>query len=175
VIDARSSQILLAVSTLLAGEGNDNPLGRMLLSSPPKPQRVINANMDDRLLVLGIDIADLTGKAIESVAPGRRYTMRIYYRVLAAVGGEWEAFLHIDGYRRRHNGDHKPMGGKYPMNMWLKEDLLVDEHEFALEPNFTPGNYTIYFGLFVGETRMKVKSGPNDNDNRVDGGPLRVQ
>ena len=41
--------------------------------------------------------------------------------------------------------------------------------------DLAPGTYTVFFGLFVGETRMKVTSGPNDNDNRIDGGPLRVQ
>jgi hypothetical protein len=101
--------------------------------------------------------------------------MRTYYRVLAPVTSEWEAFIHIDGYHRRHNGDHKPMNGKYPMSLWLPGDLLMDDHEFKLEPNFTPGSYTIYFGLFVGDTRLKVKSGPNDGDNRINGGPLRVQ
>ena len=51
----------------------------------------------------------------------------------------------------------------------------MDDYEFSLEPNFSPGTYTVFFGLFVGETRMKVVSGPNDHDNRIDGGPLRVQ
>jgi hypothetical protein len=51
----------------------------------------------------------------------------------------------------------------------------VDDHEFSLEPNFTPGTYSIFFGLFVGDTRMKVKSGPNDGDNRIMGGNLIVQ
>jgi hypothetical protein len=101
--------------------------------------------------------------------------MKIYYRVLAPVTTEWEGFIHIDGYHRRHNGDHKPMNGKYPMSLWLPGDLLADDHEFKLEPNFTPGTYEVYFGLFVGDTRLKVKSGPNDGDNRVNGGPLRVQ
>ena len=63
------------------------------------------------------------------------------------------------------------MNGKYPMALWLPGDLLIDDHEFKLEPNFTPGTYTIYFGLFVGDTRLKVKSGPNDGDNRINGGP----
>jgi hypothetical protein len=175
VLDARSSQIMLAASSLGASEKNENPLGKIILSAPPKPQRKIEVNLDDKLQVLGIDLIDLAGKPIESVAPGKKYKMRIYYRVLGPVGSEWEAFIHIDGYRRRHNGDHKPMGGKYPMTLWLKDDLLVDEYEFALEPNFTPGNYNIYFGLFVGDTRFKVKSGPSDGDNRINGGALRVQ
>jgi hypothetical protein len=91
------------------------------------------------------------------------------------MGSDWEAFIHIDGYHRRHNGDHKPCGGKYPMTLWLPGDLIVDDYEFSLEPNFTPGDYTIYFGFWLGESRLKVKSGPSDGDNRINGGALRVR
>jgi 4-amino-4-deoxy-L-arabinose transferase-like glycosyltransferase len=175
ILDARSSQILLVASTLGPNEKNQNPLNKIILSAPPKPQHPLDVNMEDKLQVLGYDLTDQTGKLIDTVAPGRKYRMRTYYRVLAPVTTEWEAFIHIDGYHRRHNGDHKPVDGKYPFNLWLKEDLLVDDYEFSLEPNFSPGSYTIYFGLFVGETRLKVKSGPSDGDNRINGGPLRVQ
>ena len=43
--------------------------------------------------------------------------MRTYYKVLDKITTEWEAFIHIDGYHRRHNGDHKPMDGKYPFSL----------------------------------------------------------
>jgi hypothetical protein len=175
IVDARSSQILLASSVLNDGEENESPLASMVLSAPPHPQRMLGANMDDKLEVIGFDLADERGRLVDGISPGRTYHMRTYYRVLAPVTSEWEAFIHIDGYHRRHNGDHKPMNGKYPMSLWLPGDLLMDDHEFKLEPNFTPGSYTIYFGLFVGDTRLKVKSGPNDGDNRINGGPLRVQ
>jgi hypothetical protein len=175
VLDARSSQILLAASSLGEDGKNENPLTSIVLSSPPHPQRRLDANMEDKLEVIGIDMLDERGRLAESIAAGRTYHLKTYYRVLAPVTTEWEAFIHIDGYHRRHNGDHKPMNGKYPMSLWLPGDLLVDDHEFKLEPNFTPGTYTIYFGLFVGDTRLKVKSGPNDGDNRINGGALRVQ
>jgi 4-amino-4-deoxy-L-arabinose transferase-like glycosyltransferase len=175
VLDARSSQILLASSRLGPQEKNDNPLSSIVLSSPPHPQRKLDVNMDDKLEILGVDLADERGRLVDAVSPGRTYHLKTYYRVLAPVTTEWEGFIHIDGYHRRHNGDHKPMNGKYPMSLWLPGDLLVDDHDFKLEPNFTPGEYEIYFGLFVGDTRLKVKSGPSDGDNRVNGGPLRVQ
>ncbi len=175
VLDARSSQILLASSQLSPGQKNDNPLGGIVLTSLPSPQRPLDVNMDDKLQVLGVDLLDDSGRKVDTIAPGRPYHLKTYYKVLAPVTSEWEAFIHIDGYHRRHNGDHKVMNGKYPMNLWLPGDLLLDDHEFKLEPNFTPGTYTIYFGLFAGDTRLKVLSGPNDGDNRIDGGPLRVQ
>jgi hypothetical protein len=175
VLDGRSSQIVLVASSLDASEKNQNPLAKTILSSPPKPQHRLDVDMEDKLLVLGYDIQDQNGRNVEVVAPGRKYHFRTYYKVLAPVTTEWEAFIHIDGYHRRHNGDHKPMDGKYPFHLWLKDDLLVDDHEFNLEPNFTPGTYTVYFGLFVGDTRLKVTKGPSDGDNRVNGGPLHVQ
>jgi len=176
IVDARSSQILLAASALAPGEKSDNPLSSMVLSTPPPhPWRKIDANMEDKLEVLSIDLLDDRGHLVDAVSPGRTYHLKTYYRVLAPVTTEWEAFIHIDGFHRRHNGDHKPMNGKYPMSLWLTGDLLADDHEFKLEPNFTPGTYTIFFGLFVGDTRLKVKSGPNDGDNRINGGALRVQ
>jgi hypothetical protein len=175
VVDARSSQILLAASTIGEHDKNENPLSSMVLTSLPHFWRKIDANMDDKLEVIGIDLLDDQGRLVDTVSPAKTYHLKTYYRVLAPVGGEWEAFIHIDGFHRRHNGDHKPLGGKYPMSLWLPGDLIADDHEFKLEPNFTQGTYTIFFGLFTGDTRLKVKSGPNDGDNRINGGALRVQ
>lgn len=175
VIDARSSQIVLVASFLREGEKNQNPLSRIVLSSPPKPQRKLDVVLEDKLQVLGFDITDANGKLVEVVASGKKYHMRTYLKVLAPMSSEWDMFIHIDGFHRRHNGDHKVCDGKYPMALWLKDDLIMDDHEFTLEPNFTPGPYNIWFGFFVGDTRLKLKSGPSDNDNRVSGGTLRVQ
>jgi hypothetical protein len=175
VLDARSSQILLVASSLQSSEKNQNPFQKILLDKPPNPQHKVVVDMEGKLQVLGYDVTDLQGKLVDYIGPGRKYRMRTYYKVLAPVTTEWEAFIHIDGFHRRHNGDHKPLDGKYPFSLWLKDDLVMDDYEFSLEPNFSPGTYTVFFGLFVGDTRMKVTSGPNDNDNRIDGGPLRVQ
>lgn len=175
VLDGRSSQIVLVSSAIESGETSQSPLDKILLSAPPKPQRPLDVNMEDKLQVLGIDIADERGKLVDAVGPGRKYHMRTYFKVLAPLTTEWEGFIHVDGYRRRHNGDHKLAEGKYPLSMWNPGDYIVDDHEFTLEPNFTQGTYTIYFGLYSGETRLKVKSGPHDGDNRVVAGSLSVQ
>lgn len=176
VIDARSSQIYLVASKYRPDEPDQNPISKIIVPTAPKPQRKLDVNLDDKLQVLGIDILESgSRKPVDSVRAGKKYRMVTYYKVLAPITNEWEGFIHIDGYHRRHNGDHKPMDGKYPFAYWLEGDIMVDDHEFSLEPNFTPGSYTIYFGLFVGDTRFKVKSGPSDGDNRIVGGVLTVQ
>jgi 4-amino-4-deoxy-L-arabinose transferase-like glycosyltransferase len=178
VLDARSSQILLVASSLADGEANENPLAPIVLSSAPRPQRPLGVNLDDQLEVVGLDVTDDRGRLVEAVRPGRAYHLKTYYRVLARVSTEWRPFIHIDGHGRRHNGDHAVLDGKYAMNLWLPGDVVVDDHELRLEPNFTPGTYTIWFGLAVGDKcteRLRVKTGANDGCNRIDGGPLRVQ
>jgi hypothetical protein len=177
VLDARSSQIILVASSLKEGEKNQNPLARIVLTAgkEPQPQHKINANLEDKLLVLGYDITDANGRLSESVQPGKKYHMKTYFKVLAPVQSEWEMFIHIDGFHRRHNGDHKPTDGKYPMSLWTKDDVIVDDYELTLEPNFSPGPYSNFFGLFVGDTRMRVKSGPADSENRINGGYINVR
>lgn len=175
VLDARSSQILLVASTLAPDEKNLTPLAKIVLDEPAKPQKKLEVTLDDKLEVLGYDIVDERGRRVEAVATGREYTMRTYFRALVPIASEWQMFIHIDGNRRRHNGDHAVTQGRYPMSLWRAGDVVVDEHTFKLEPNFGAGTYVVYFGLFVGDTRMKVTKGPADSDNRVNGGAIRVQ
>jgi 4-amino-4-deoxy-L-arabinose transferase-like glycosyltransferase len=174
VLDARSSQIMLVSNVLGGGEKNQNPFENMVSSREPSVGNRVEANLQDQLLSLGWDVRDSDGDRVEYVVPGKKYRFRLYYKVLAPVSGEWETFIHIDGFKRRFNGDHKTLGGKYPFSLWQPGDYIVDDYEFKLEPNFTPGSYNVLYGLFVGDTRMKVKTGKHD-DNRIDGGMLRVQ
>jgi 4-amino-4-deoxy-L-arabinose transferase-like glycosyltransferase len=174
VLDARSSQIMLVSNQLVAGETNQSPYQNIVLDQEPNIGNRVEANMQDQLLSLGWDVTDGSGNRVEAVVPGRKYHFRLYYKVLATIAGEWETFIHIDGFHRRFNGDHKTLGGKYPFNLWQVGDFIVDDYEFSLEPNFTAGTYNVYYGLFVGETRLKVKTGRHD-DNRIDGGNIRVQ
>jgi hypothetical protein len=174
VLDARSSQIMLVSNTLAPGETNSSPYRTMVLDHEPSIRNRVEANLQDQLLSLGWEVTDNSGQPVDFVSPARKYRFRLFYKVLASVSGDWETFIHIDGFHRRFNGDHKTLDGKYAFNLWQPGDYIVDDHEFSLEPNFTPGSYNIYYGLFVGESRMKIKSGRQD-DNRIDGGLIRVQ
>ncbi|HEY4159480.1 MAG TPA: hypothetical protein VGM29_15330, partial [Polyangiaceae bacterium] len=98
----------------------------------------------------------------------------IYYHVHAALSGNWETFIHIDGQARRFNGDHPTLHGKYPFNLWRVGDYIADRDEFSLEPNFGAGDYQVYFGLFSGNKRLEVRRGPAQ-ENRLQAGVLHVR
>jgi 4-amino-4-deoxy-L-arabinose transferase-like glycosyltransferase len=174
VLDARSSQNMLVSNLLRSGEKNESPFQSFILDSEPNIGHRVEVNLQDQLLGLGWDVADGSGKPVDYVVPARKYRFRLYYKVLAAMNGDWETFIHIDGFHRRFNGDHKTLNGKYAFNLLQPGDIIVDDYEFSLEPNFTAGTYNVYYGLFTGETRLKVKTGRHD-DNRIEGGTIRVQ
>jgi hypothetical protein len=174
VLDARSGQILLVSNQLLANEGSNNPYGSFIFDKEPAIGHRVEANLQDVLLSLGWDIYDMAGQPAPYIVPARKYRFRLYYKVLAPVKTEWETFVHIEGQNRRFNADHKTLQGKYGLGLWQPGDYIVDEHEFSLEPNFTPGEYIVRYGLFSGDTRLKVQSGQHD-DNRILGGNVTVQ
>ncbi|WP_433928040.1 glycosyltransferase family 39 protein [Sorangium cellulosum] len=173
VLDGRSSQILLA-SNELGGRPNESWLSRVVLDEPAAPANPVDAMFEDELEVLGWELTDDEGRAVSSVVPQKSYHLRTYFRVHQPITGNWKMFVHIDGFQRRYNGDHPALEGRYPLSLWQPGDILVDDHELQLEPNFTPGDYTLYFGFFAGETRFQVTRGP-EHENRVRGGVIRVR
>ncbi len=174
ILDAHSSEILLASSELKPGEKNENPLDRYLLEHAPRPMRPLDANLGDQLDVLGWDMTDLDGGLVRAIRPGRRYLFSLYFRVTARLSGSWETFVHIDGFQRRYNGDHPTLEGRYPFALWNVGDIIVDRHEVVLEPNFTPGKYRVYVGLYAGSRRLPVRRGAH-NEDRLDAGEITVE
>ena len=174
VLDARSSQILLASNQLGTGK-NHNPLGKYLLDAKPNPiQHPVNARFDDKLEVLGWEVRDESGRLVDAVIASAPYRMRLFYRVLKPITRNYRAFIHIDGAQRRHNGDHEVLEKAYPMTLWRPGDIVADPYKLVLEPNFTPDRYVVFFGFFMGKQRFAVSHGRH-NGNRVNGGHLVVR
>ena len=174
IVDGTSSQILLASNRLDPGETNQNPLADVVLDEAPKPAHVVEATFEDQIDALGWDVFDASGRRVDAVVPSTKYRIRFYYKVIRPLSGTWKAFIHVDGQQRRYNGDHAVCDGRYAMNLWQPGDFIVDETDFQLEPNFTPGSYGVYYGFFSGETRLRVTKGPQ-HENRVVGGDVTVR
>jgi hypothetical protein len=174
VLDARSSEILLVSNLLRPGETNANPFAKWLPDSRPSPSRHIDADFNGQLHAFGWELTTPKGEAVTWATAGKPYLLHLYYDVTRPISGEWQTFVHIDGYQRRYNGDHDTLEGKYPFHLWRVGDFVEDIHPIELEPNFTAGTYTVFFGLFRGDQRLEVKRGGAE-DNRVNAGPLEVR
>lgn len=173
ILDATSSEVLLASNLLVAGEHNESPLEAWVAREPPAPERPLDVNLGGQLRCLGWALTDLKGRHVARVKTGTRYQFRIYWQVLEPIGNNWKTFIHIDGKGRRYNGDHETLEGKYPFKYWQQGDFITDVHEFQFDPHFAGATYQVYFGLFVGDRRLSVRSG-NHADDRIIGGALVI-
>ena len=174
VLDARSSEVLLASNRRASNEREENPLASSVLDVPPSIQHPVHAVLGEKLEVLGWSVQASNGALEDSVVPATTYRFSIYFRLLAPLGGAWQTFVHIDGLQRRFNADHELLDGKYPLRLWRQSDVLVDATDVLLEPNFSPGHYRVYFGLFSGDRRLAVTEG-NQSDDRIVAGTLQVR
>jgi len=174
IVAVPSREMLLAASYLAPHEENGNPLDAWVLDRPPKPARHLDVDLGGKLDVLGWDVLDARGESASAVVPGETYEFVIYYRVTERLAGNWDTFIHVDGFQRRFNGDHVTLGGKYPMSLWRRGDYIADKHPIRLEPHFAPGSYQVFFGLYNGSRRLEVRRGMHD-ENRVIAGALTVR
>ncbi len=127
---------------------------------PPLPQRELDLTFsappvtsatgetsDARplLRLIGIDVPDTT------VVSGDPIQVTLHWEVLSAPGA-WTPFTHLMGVsagtRPRFNGDHTPVGGRYPTSSWIPGTFVSDEFRIQPNANLPPGTYELVVGLW---------------------------
>ena len=172
VADARSARVVLATNHPIEGRENESFVARYVREEAPTPQHPVGAVFDDKIELVGYDL-ELPHEGY--VGAGEGFTITWYWKALTAVGGAWKVFVHVDGQGQRLNGDHDPVDGKYPVRLWDEGDVVVDRQELTVPANYRPGPYTIFLGLYSGDSRLPVVSGPEAEDDRVRAGVLRIR
>ena len=135
-----------------------------ILTTEPTPKIPVNAQLEDKLVYLGADI-DVT-----EVTPGKAFTITHYWKVLNPVGDDWKLFIHLespDAKKSHLNADHTPIGGKYPVSLWKKGEIIRDIHRVSIPTTWPSDELDLYVGAWKGPLRLKVTSGPHDSENRV--------
>ncbi len=168
VIDDSNSRFLILSNKLGANETDLNPLRRFVSEAPTAPQTKLSINFEDKLELIGFDIPTAVNR-------GEDVKVRLHFKVLAPVGASYKVFLHFDGPGARVNGDHVPLDGKFPTQFWSAGTYVIDEYLLKPDRATQPaGAFQLYFGLFAGDRRMKVKVGASDGENRIKLGAIRV-
>jgi len=144
-----------------------------VLSAPPANiQHPSDAQLEDKLEYLGVDVDT------DTVTPGKAFTLTHYWKVLNPVGDDWKIFVHLetpDSKKNHLNADHVPIGGKYPVSLWKKGEIIRDIHRVSV-PQSWPGNEVdIYVGAWKGPLRLKATKGNHDSENRILAVKLPVQ
>jgi hypothetical protein len=132
-----------------------------ILAAPPTPRYAVNADLDGKVVYLGLDVDHVP------IEPGKDVTLTHYWKVLSPLG-DWKSFTHLNGAGANKfiNADHAAVKGKYPVSAWKAGEIVRDQHSVRLPNNWGP-SVEIYVGMWRGPTRMPVKTGPHDAEGRV--------
>lgn len=167
-----NAKIVLAASQPLPGKEDRNPLARFVQREVPPVQNPVHADFEGKIELVGYDLELPRGS---SVGPGQSFRITWIWRAKQSGLGNYQVFVHIDADNQRINGDHDPVDGKYPVRLWDEGDVIIDRQEISVPATSPAGVYTLFVGLFRGESRLKVTEGPRDDADRVKAGTIRVQ
>jgi hypothetical protein len=173
VIDDRNVRSLL-LSNRVDGTTDKNPLSKAMLHAEPKdiptrPKAKIvwdtEPKGDGRIQLLGWDIP-------KSVSRGSRFQIKVFYKVLKPIGGNWKVLFHFDG-PLRFNGDHDPIDGLCQTSTWQPGDYIMDTYTvIAGGGTFSKGPYEVWTGFFTGANpnwkNMSVVEAPGDMRDQTD-------
>ena len=134
-----------------------------LLSAAPSPMFPVNADLDGKVIYLGVDVSPNPAEA------GKDVKVTHYWKVNNAPGEGWRTFTHVQGPNRSGymNVDHGPVRGKYPVSQWKAGDIIKDEHVFRIPATWQHDRVELYTGLWRRNERMPIKAGPKDDQGRV--------
>jgi 4-amino-4-deoxy-L-arabinose transferase-like glycosyltransferase len=180
VLDASSSRILLLTNRLGPGEEDQNPLrpfvwmGASEGDRPPWPApRVVRSSVFvDSIQLLGADFPTTVRR------PGG-LPLTLYFRVLRKPPPGHMIFVHMaTPGEALVNGDHPPVGDKFPTANWVPGEYIRDVSTVDLPLAVTSaGIYHLVVGIWPGGNRpgVKITAGESDGNNGVPLGTVIVK
>lgn len=149
-----------------AAEVDRSRLGDVLLLAAPKPRYPVGAEWDERIELVGVDVAP------DPVPRGGQITVSAYYRVLEDVTEDWKVFVHVDDEGKsgvRVNADHWPAEDRFRTGAWRKGDVIKDTYKVTV-PATAADRLELWTGFFQDADRLSVSSsgrGLHDGQNRI--------
>jgi len=134
-----------------------------LLTAAPTPKHAVNADLDGKLVYLGLDTEP------DVAEPGKELKLTHYWKMVASPGDGWKLFTHVEGANHQGylNADHGPVAGKYPVSQWKVGEIVRDQHTVTIPAGWSTDSIVVYVGAWRGPTRLTVKSGASDGSGRV--------
>lgn len=143
--------------------------------TPPQPQAPRRMRFDDRILLLGADLAP------DPVGVGGTLRVTLYWQALVELDIPYTVFVHLLDPEGRvvvgHDGE--PGSGTRPTTGWVPGEYITDMHDLAIPADLLPAEYVIEVGLYdagaPGKPRLTIlgQDGQVGTD-RVIFGPVQV-
>ena len=168
-ISLTSSVACVGGSKGLSAEDKEKLKAYILDAPPANIAHPLDVNFENKVHLIGYKFDPETAKA------GQESKLTYYWRCDDALEEGWLLFTHTkdDGsgkmgnldyvgpLRDQRNGSHQVLGPE----RWEKGKIYVDEQTYKMPDDVTGSTVSIMVGIWKGDARLRVISGPNDGDN----------
>jgi len=162
----------------LSSEDRDKLKAYILDAPPADIQHKVDVNFENKVHLIGYKIDP------DAARPGQEVKITYYWRCDDPLDDGWLLFTHtkdegsgkmgnldFDGpLRDQRNGSHQVLGPE----RWEKGKFYVDEQTYKVPDDVTGSEITVYTGIWKGDARLRIISGPNDGDNSAIVGKIKT-
>jgi hypothetical protein len=162
----------------LSSEDKDKLKAYILDAPPADMQHKIDVNFENKVHLIGYKFDP------ESTTPGKEVKITYYWRCDDPLDEGWLLFTHTKDegsgkmgnldfsgpLRDQRNGTHQVLGPE----RWEKGKIYVDEQTYTMPEDVTGAEVTVYAGIWKGDARLRIISGPNDGDNSAIVGKIKT-
>lgn len=124
---------------------------RRQFTAPRVPQAV-DVDLGGMVRLLGYDAGP------SEVRPGEEVHVRLYWRARAPIAQSYTVFVHLLDSQEQVRGQYDgiPGRGTRPTDTWATGEVIVEEVQFAVAPETSPGPHRIEVGLYLAATGMRL-------------------
>ncbi|MDB4946328.1 MAG: hypothetical protein JWP97_5862 [Labilithrix sp.] len=145
-------------------------LAAQILDAVPAEAKKVDVNFENRVHLVGYQVEP------ELAPPGTTVKVTYYWRSDDPLDEGWQLFTHIqhEGYEKPENldtngplrelkGNHQVLGP----DRWERGKIYADAQTFTMPQDIRGPDTMVYVGIWKGDARLRILSGPNDGDNRA--------
>ena len=162
----------------LSSEDKEKLQPYILDTAPADIPHKLDVNFENKLHLIGYKFEP------ETAHPGQDAKLTYYWRCDDTLEDGWLLFTHtkdvgtgkmgnldfVGPLREERNGTHQVLGPE----KWEKGKVYVDEQTYKVPAEVTGAEVTVLVGVWKGDARLRIVSGPNDGDNSAIVGSLNT-
>jgi hypothetical protein len=161
----------------LSSDDKDRLKANVSDQMPADVAHKIDVNFENKIRLVGYKFDP------ENAHPGQEVKLTYYWRCDDTVEDGWLLFTHtkdevsgkmgnldyVGPLREEKNSGHQILGPE----RWEKGKFYIDSQSYKV-PDDVQGDVGIYVGIWKGDARLRVISGPNDGDNSASVGKIKT-
>lgn len=141
-----------------------------ILEAVPADAKRVDVNFENKIHLVGYKLEP------EVAGPGATVKVTYFWRVEDPIEQGWQLFTHLqhEGYDKPENldgaGPLREVRGRSQImgpDRWERGKIYADEQTFQMTQDLRGPESTLYVGIYKGDARLRIISGPSDGDNRA--------